>query len=304
MKRHGFTLIELLVVISIIGVLAALLLPAINAAREQGRQATCLNNQRQLALAARNFAASQGHYPGWKNELKVDTTTSREVSWLVVLLPYLERRDLYDRWADGVGGTEVVPLEFAVCPSNPEDGPNDLAYAVNAGIPAANKKTAGVFLNTVGFSDRMSSDFLGVNDGESNTLMLTENLQATNWGGLDRDRLAVHWEPDTVNKPTDYSLWGLPMKWINEDLDASGGNYAHSRPSSRHPGIVIATFCDGRVVKISDTIDNVVYRHIMTPYGVKAAKNPWDVDSGSYDPLNDDDIPLRDGIYEGNIDGN
>jgi len=93
----GFSLIELLVVISIIGVLVALLLPAVQAAREAARRAQCINNLKQIALAAANYHDQQGAFPPcgyWR-----DTgygIYSNAFSFLVHLLPHLEQGAIYN----------------------------------------------------------------------------------------------------------------------------------------------------------------------------------------------------------------
>src|SRR3954471_6593851 len=63
-RQHGFTLVELLVVIAIIGVLVALLLPAIQSARESARRATCINQMKQLGIALLNYESAKKHLPG------------------------------------------------------------------------------------------------------------------------------------------------------------------------------------------------------------------------------------------------
>jgi prepilin-type N-terminal cleavage/methylation domain-containing protein/prepilin-type processing-associated H-X9-DG protein len=98
MIRRAFTLVELLVVIAIIGILIALLLPAINAAREAGRRAQCMNNTRQLGLAAINYQEEYGKFPNGVNDT-VDqtpwTSTNLGVNWAVLILPYTENAALY-----------------------------------------------------------------------------------------------------------------------------------------------------------------------------------------------------------------
>ncbi|MCA9091767.1 MAG: DUF1559 domain-containing protein, partial [Planctomycetaceae bacterium] len=90
--RRGFTLIELLVVIAIVGVLVALLLPAVQAAREAARRMSCQNNLKQIGLATQNFEAQQGTLP----PPNVGSSAYQDFgSTFVALLPYLEQASLY-----------------------------------------------------------------------------------------------------------------------------------------------------------------------------------------------------------------
>jgi len=88
-KKLGFTLVELLVVIAIIGVLVALLLPAVQAARESARRAQCSNNLKQLGLAVQNYADT------YKSALPAGSYSCCWGTWLVALLPYIEQRALF-----------------------------------------------------------------------------------------------------------------------------------------------------------------------------------------------------------------
>jgi prepilin-type N-terminal cleavage/methylation domain-containing protein/prepilin-type processing-associated H-X9-DG protein len=106
-RPQGFTLVELLVVIAIIGILIALLLPAVQAARESARQVQCKNNLKQIGLAAQQYVATYGFFPsggvntccgsnwdvGSPNE---PHGSAQSVGWPYRLLPYLEQRLLYE----------------------------------------------------------------------------------------------------------------------------------------------------------------------------------------------------------------
>ena len=113
MKR-AFTLVELLVVIAIIGVLVALLLPAVQAAREAARRAQCLNNLKQLGLAVHNFESNHRHLPhsGQCDSTGTSSTTYMIHSTATLLLPYLEQQNVYQMFdveanSPAVYGTSV-----------------------------------------------------------------------------------------------------------------------------------------------------------------------------------------------------
>ena len=89
-NRKAFTLVELLVVIAIIGILIALLLPAVQAAREAARRVTCANNLRQMGLSLQNFLSAQGTFPPGQN---TPVGATHKFSFMVFLLPYMEQKN-------------------------------------------------------------------------------------------------------------------------------------------------------------------------------------------------------------------
>lgn len=144
----GFTLVELLVVIAIIGTLVALLLPAVQSARESSRNASCKNNIKQISTAFVAFDGNQRRLPGYINAL-VDPnsprqpaiqpelpTVGRRASWVVMLLPYLEQDALWEQWSHVFTRMpQAQQIDILICPSDPADmtGQPWLSYVVNAG---------------------------------------------------------------------------------------------------------------------------------------------------------------------------
>ena len=163
-RDSGFTLVELLVVIAIIGTLVALLLPAVQAARETARGNTCRNNLKQLMTALTLMDVQQKKLPGYINEVsdpaspKTGTppnfSSGRRASWVVMCFPYMEQTAVWDRWtrdfttqpntADARGFTP--PIEYLTCPSDAPDTLTDpwLNYVGNAGQALSDKPTAVV----------------------------------------------------------------------------------------------------------------------------------------------------------------
>lgn len=136
--RGAFTLVELLVSIAIIGVLIALLLPAVQSARESARRLQCACNQKQLALSLHNFESAHGALPPsgdvelepatWGNTeyLYFHQDRGRQLSWVVSVLPYLEEQALYDAFDLSVpaflqsGAPQATRIATLICPSDPQ----------------------------------------------------------------------------------------------------------------------------------------------------------------------------------------
>ncbi|MCA9234774.1 MAG: DUF1559 domain-containing protein [Planctomycetales bacterium] len=125
--RGGFTLVELLVVIAIIGVLVALLLPAIQAAREAARRTDCINRLRQLSLSAHNYESANGVLPSHGDVRLVGNIETGALSALARVLPYMEYTAVHSlvnqngHWRDTSNRVALrTPLSFLRCPSGNE----------------------------------------------------------------------------------------------------------------------------------------------------------------------------------------
>lgn len=147
--KRGFTLVELLVVIAIIGILIALLLPAVQAAREAARRSQCSNNLKQIGLALHYYHDSNNAFPFTYWHAVVGSTTMTRSTVLARLLPYLEQRALYDcidfRINDSgqktTTGTQIqtVPVAAFLCPSDSRvtGGLSPTGYAFTNYAPSA-----------------------------------------------------------------------------------------------------------------------------------------------------------------------
>lgn len=207
-RRIGFTLIELLIVMAIVGILVALLLPALGSVREAARRAKCKNNVKQLALALQSHHESKGAFPPGVLNNSGEMFAYPRTTWCIYLLPYLEQDNLFDQFkfdaAPGAGDAvwtnpvncmgadrlTNLPLAVWLCPS--DDG-TKLHHHPNVGADFARGNYAGFFGNldmgatissppvsghlaaVFAMNDRVQ--MARIRDGASNTMAIGECLR-------------------------------------------------------------------------------------------------------------------------------
>jgi len=187
-RRQGFTLIELLVVVAIIGILIALLLPAVQSVRESARRMQCANNLRQIGLALHGYLEAHEVFPP-------AYTRDPGHNMLTFLLPHLELQEVYDRydwgrpWDDAANRQATrVDLAVFVCPSAPSGRRYVADYAtceyivstvrdelLAGGHLSPRKDWDGFFKKGDAGESAPSTSLANVRDGLSNTFMLYED---------------------------------------------------------------------------------------------------------------------------------
>lgn len=287
-QSSAFTLVELLVVIAIIGVLIALLLPAVQAARESARVTQCKNNLKQLGLALHSYHAAQGKLPpGWDDE---------GMGWSTWILPYLERQQEFDqiedvhkiKWwdngpheallgivigefrcptmalplwlTDGSGSKQIekrTPASYGACASS--EVTSDSTLSAIPGTPSfslVDYRHDGIFYGN------SETKFRHITDGQSQTIMIGER----------------HTDPELRIDGNNMDYWAIGSPQIdqgNEWSEFVGGSGVepNSWNKSTYSGwqIEIAfgswhnnqtqfVFADGSVQALTDETDGEVFR--------------------------------------------
>jgi prepilin-type N-terminal cleavage/methylation domain-containing protein/prepilin-type processing-associated H-X9-DG protein len=265
-RRGGFTLVELLVVIAIIGVLVALLLPAVQAAREAARRSQCQNNLKQIGLGLHNHHDIYGAFPTGGRDYysartfsngKPEVTNRQDWGWLYQLLPFIEQQNQWEVATDATVQAALIKTYF--CPSRRpatllggSRGVND--YAGNGGTYTSTGYAWGDGYNGVVVRNTQPVvGFAQITDGTSNVVFVGEKR-------LDRYAMGTYQCDDNEGYASGWD-WDI-IRWGNDppQPDRRGFDQCEVLFGGLHPGGVNFALCDGSVRHVSFTVDKTVFQ--------------------------------------------
>ncbi len=292
----GFTLVELLVVIAIIGILIALLLPAVQAAREAARRMQCSNHLKQIGLACLTHESSRGILPtggeepwfsprNWNNGPAV--APQQTLGWAYQILPYMEQEEVWSTKEDVVVAKTKIPNYY--CPSRRSpmviDQPNlakfgiptlraMIDYAGNGGTDTTgdtgwgtlgNGKDGVIVRRPDGSADRSGTvGIADISDGTSTTLLAAE--KCLNMGLLGKSQTDDDsgwmdgWDWDHIR-------WGYfppSPDWNDSSSAHAGYAFLHGAFGSSPPEIFNAVLCDGSVRSFGYDVDLDVFKRLSS----------------------------------------
>jgi prepilin-type N-terminal cleavage/methylation domain-containing protein/prepilin-type processing-associated H-X9-DG protein len=299
-RRRGFTLLEVLVVIAILSVLAALLLPAIQAAREAARRTQCRNNLRQMGLALHTYHESMSVFPmGYVSPTQsAPLNTSPGWGWAALILPHLDQRPLYD----SVNFSLPIELSENQTARTTAVGvyacPSDTAVGTYAALSEWGGVVADVHTNSYAacfgsgqeidefpdsgngiFIRNRSTRIADIRDGTSQTVAIGERgacLVMTPWAGAPINAISQFssdtrvWTYDTTGHGGELVL--ARAYWISPNAQGTGTADFYSA----HADGIHFLFADGSVRLVKSTVNLSVYRALCTRDGGEL------IDSGSY----------------------
>jgi prepilin-type N-terminal cleavage/methylation domain-containing protein len=289
--RRAFTLVELLVVIAIIGVLVALLLPAVQMAREASRRIKCANNLKQLSLAAMNYHDNVKTFPPGAFDI-------RSWGWGAMILPFIEQTALFDQIKPNGqndvqcrANLEGTFLQAFNCPStimakNTPAGCARCSYRGARGILEDSEDRIGVLIDITRYPHGTTlgpTRIAQIQDGTSTTIMIGE-VEASRkpTAAVLADRTHEVWNLSTNAYPIwagtggirtaqgggtfgdpDYAVYQLSTGAVRASINSGDKDC----PSSNHPGGAQFGISDGSVRFLSENVDFALYLDLHTRSG-------------------------------------
>ncbi|QDV21400.1 Type II secretion system protein G precursor [Gimesia panareensis] len=271
--RSGFTLIELLVVIAIIAILIALLLPAVQQAREAAHRSSCKNNLMQVNIALQNYEMAHNVLPsGSVNPTGPVRNESKgyHVSWVLQILPYLDERVAFNKFDFNESAYAPVNKQVAEyrilslrCPSNPTPGHSYAGMQNDVEAPIDVNNNGVLFLNS-------SVRYDEILDGCSKTIFIGEFIEGNQRGWVSGTRSTLRNAGTQLNS-RELTYFSGKAKFDERtqpenSTNGSGGSQASQNPlyvggfSSYHMGGAHFGLGDGSVRFISENIDEGIYQ--------------------------------------------
>lgn len=300
--RRAFTVVELLVVIAIISVLVALVLPAVQMARESARRTQCQNNLKQIGTASLAHAGQWEVYPNaggpWYNGRTKSASgapyTALRQDWgaFYQILPFMEQKHVYEMTNDDQAAAAIIKTYF--CPSRrkPQAGPG----FPRSGMTAGSMRGAVDYAGSGGTGGSTSSDIFpagdsfknqngmiiprdnaqiftgGIKDGASKTIMFGErnyNLRANFQAADENDGYFDGWDWDTIR-------WGYPGQVPLPDR-TDDSNFRMLRFGSSHGAGCNFVTADGSVKLITYNVGSVVFMSYVRRNDVEVGKASPDI---------------------------
>lgn len=310
-RRSAFTLVELLVVIAIIGILIALLLPAVQSAREAARRTQCSNNLKQLSLAIHNYASTHGVLPPGSVQTDGSNGAASEwTNWGIAILPMLEQQNLFDQYDPNVHNTHAnnrpvlaTHLPMYICPSDSGTAdalinPTQVTSAVMA-APSSYKGIAGRRwggtngywdyppfavqaldkmqfrgpLHMTGVEGHTCESFATIRDGTSSTMLISEYHNLGD--GSRKAYWAITHSFHNLASAQLESFTRIPD--FDKCMVATSNDhwYCHRAIASLHAGNqAITAMCDGSVRAFSANIDGLLFQQLATITGHETVTLP------------------------------
>ncbi len=302
-RPRGFTLVELLVVIAIIGILIALLLPAVQAAREAARRSQCTNNMKQIGLALHNYHDTNKSFPA--GFVYRGNSGRRNYGWNVAILPYIEQQAFYDQLDSGMvplhtryastAAADIAMMQHPFanlrCPS--DDGP-DTCDTISFGGSTDPRVALSNYVASCGYGDRPVrtdecagmfygnswKNFASCKDGTSNTIAVGERCYGQPGSG-GHNHHAATWLGVGKNSSygADATLRTLCRNGFTLNFDYHAAGQAENMGkgcASYHPGGANFVLCDGSVHFISETLSKTdVIRPLSLRNDGEAFTSPW-----------------------------